>query len=255
MNKIFFFLLIFIYCFNLRNIIQAENYDALTKKTEYLRELKQKYHNSLNEWNSEKNKLNNKIRLLESQNSSLNKLLKKNSEIQSELNSKIKDLKSKLSKTDKIKKNFLPILINSVSSIKTYITNNVPFKLNKRLSELETLKNKLYDKNLSLKKKIDNIIVYLQNEIEYTISNEIYEKEILLNNEHKLVHIIRIGVSLVYFKSLDNKTAGIMKLDNNKKFYWHIFKNTDYIESVIELYKQLKNNNEIKLINLPVYKP
>ncbi|MDH3327145.1 MAG: DUF3450 domain-containing protein [Gammaproteobacteria bacterium] len=191
--------------FSSENILAATELESLQNISGELVKIRQKIESMHNQISFEKESYRDKMRSYSSQKSDLGVRISRN-----ELN--IKDLKRELKKLTEIneaktrdQKVINPILEVAIEQLRNSISISLPFKLNQRLQALNEIEQRLNASIISPNKAANQLWAYVEDELMLGKSSGIYNDTLKINNQEKLVKVLRIGKVAMFYKTQDGQ--------------------------------------------------
>lgn len=105
----------------------------------------------------------------------------------------------------------LPIVKTGLENLRQIVADGVPFKIDERLAELESITNQLESGNLDPKRAANRIWAFIEGEVRLTRENGLYSQSIALNGKNVLADVAKLGSMFVYFQTSDNQVGMAQK--------------------------------------------
>lgn len=268
-NKLFFyFIFIFMFFCNNRHFnfilysesirqpirsktIEADNdYLKLEMLIRQIHNERETYYKNKNEWNKEKLNLKHSINNMKSELSLLKINISDETDNKNELKERLTSLEKILTNDENLNDLYLPILNKSLNELKKYIISGLPFHLNERLDKVLSLKVFIDDITIPIDEKFRRVWNFYMSEIDYSTTNEIYTDKIQIENEKKVVNILRVGTIGMYYKTNDNKEFGMI-IQKNNGYNWHKIENQSFISSIDDAFNIVERSKVATILNLP----
>jgi hypothetical protein len=133
----------------------------------------------------------------------------------SELN--IKDLKRELEKVAAKNKEknrsqnvIAPVLKKSIASLRSTVSQSLPFKLEQRLEALDNIEHRMDAGIISSNKAANQLWAFVEDELMLGRSNGLYNDTIKIDKQDKLAKVLRIGKIALFYKTRDGQ-FGVFK--------------------------------------------
>lgn len=164
------------------------------------------------EYLANKEELTNKLKAKGTQIAQLESQIGQEEVRKKQAQEKIAAIKSQLKKLGAREHNLGPFVLSKVELVKEYVSKSLPFKKEKRISELENIKGKLSGGVITSQSALSRLWAFLEDEMRLTRENALHRQTIQLGGEERLATVAKIGMMLLYFHTIDNK-VGYIKRD------------------------------------------
>ncbi|GAB4260749.1 MAG: hypothetical protein Kow0065_11100 [Methylomicrobium sp.] len=111
-----------------------------------------------------------------------------------------------------------PVVMNSLSHLRDIVSSGLPFKVDERLAEIDSLKSQLESASIDPKKAANRIWAFIEDEIRLTRENGIYSQSIELNGRTVLADVAKLGSMFIYFQTSDNQVGMAQKKNGAWQF-------------------------------------
>jgi phage gp16-like protein len=180
-----------------------------------------------------KDSFKDQLRSYSNQKSDLDIKISRNELKVKELQRDLKKLQEENQKNSSTQKNIIPILKDSIKSLRETIKTSIPFKLEDRLAALADIEHRL-DATLVTPNKVANQLwAFVEDEMMLGKSSGIYNDTLNINGAKKLVKVLKIGKIAIFFKDGDN--YGVIKKQNGS-WEQEMISSPDDIANVAKLY-------------------
>ncbi|MFU8788020.1 MAG: DUF3450 family protein [Methylobacter sp.] len=105
----------------------------------------------------------------------------------------------------------MPVVLSSLGNLREVVASSLPFKIDERLSEIDSLKSQLENGSLDPKRAANRIWAFIEDEIRLTRENGVYSQTIELNGKSLLADIAKLGSMFIYFQTSDNQVGMAQK--------------------------------------------
>ena len=130
--------------------------------------------------------------------------------------------------------------------LKNHIAKSIPFKTKERLASVTQITSDLQSQRIDATAALLRLWRVVEDELKLTQETGLYQQGITLSNEQLLVDVIRIGMSVLYFKTEDSR-FGIARQDKSGHADYVEFTNPDEIAALRALFdaqkKQIRTGN------------
>lgn len=190
---------------------EVDNIKNLSKKLVDVRQEIEALHTKIS---YKKESYNDRIRSYSNQKSDLDIKISRNELRIKELQRDLEKIKVDNLKNSSVQKNIVPILKNSITTLRETIKSSIPFKLQDRLNALADIEHRI-DANLVTPNKAANQLwAFVEDEMMLGKSSGIYSDKIEIDGEIKLVKVLKVGKIALFFKS-DQERYGMITKDGN----------------------------------------
>lgn len=117
----------------------------------------------------------------------------------------------------------MPVVLSSLNNLREVVASGLPFKIDERLSEIDSLKGQLKNGSLDPKRAANRIWAFIEDEIRLTRENGVYSQTIELNGKNLLADIAKLGSMFIYFQTSDNQVG----MAQNKAGAWQFVETLD----------------------------
>lgn len=172
-------------------------------------EIRQGTQKVLDDWGDEKSRLVARFKTLEMQNKGYEKAKAHLEEQVTALRQDIEVLEQDRKNIQTVSEGLQPLLEETWQRLESSIQNSLPFLPEERQERAASLKEIVWDDSVSLGEKFRRTAEVLQIESEFGSTVETYQKRILLDQEERLVNILRLGRMSLFFQTLDRDFTGV----------------------------------------------
>lgn len=197
-----FFILFLTPCLSMADIKKIENKISSSIDTEIKTQ-------KINEkWETEKNILKNEYEQLSYNNKNLKKRKESLEKILSFQKQRQNEFLRKQKEVKRIKTELDSLLSGVVLELENFIKRDLPFHKEERLARIEELKNELLINQSDPADKYRQVFETLQIETDYGKEIEVYKENISIDNNERLMEVLRIGRLSLFSLTPDKKIAG-----------------------------------------------
>jgi len=143
----------------------------------------------------------------------------------------------------------IPVIIASLDQLALQIEEGLPFKLEDRLHEVESLKSQVENRVIDPKRAANRIWALIEDEIRLSRENGVYTQTIELDGQKRLADVAKLGSILLYFQTSDNR-SGMVRKENNRWRYVEVTNTADK-ERIAMLFDALKKQIRQGYFELP----
>lgn len=101
----------------------------------------------------------------------------------------------------------MPVVLSSLDNLRQVVASGLPFKIDERLGEIDSLKAQLENGSLDPKRAANRIWAFIEDEIRLSRENGVYSQTIELNGKNLLADIAKLGSMFIYFQTSDNQVG------------------------------------------------
>ncbi len=131
---------------------------------------------------------------------------------------KIKQLKSALSKVEKRialqsggSKAYKQVAQNAITLLKSELTKQLPFKMEDRQHELDSLSQRITNNQITPEKGLNRVWAIYEDNFRMSHENGIFRQNVTLDGKEYLADVVRLGTIAMYFKTSDDKMGYFSK--------------------------------------------
>lgn len=142
-----------------------------------------------------------------------------------------------------------PLVAQVLAQTKAYIQRGLPFKVQERMAEVETLERLLAEESLETEKVLARLWNLLESEFRLTTESGLYQQTIVLDQQPQLAEVARLGMTLLYFKTFDDEYGYALPTDAG----WRYQRTTDRDEErqIAQLFDSIRKNLREGFFTLP----
>lgn len=192
---------ILIFIFSLQSFAYG-NVEALAGKVIKLRKEVELLND---EYKTEREKALNDLKALSIQKAELESNIRSEDVREKQLSEKISNYKKELKQTSLESKELTPVLVRTMTSLKEYISQSLPFKQKERLEAVETLGNRLEKGEVTPIKASNQLWSIIEDEKRLSKETSVHKQTIPINGKMNLAEVVKVGMLFLYFKSDDGK--------------------------------------------------
>ena len=171
-------------------------------------EIRQETQDSLDKWSGEKARLAARFKTLESQNARLVTLRNEKQRQNDTIREHITTLEQQKTDIQAVSRGLMPVLAETAAALERSVEYSLPFLDEERIQRMESLKITLEDQEAPLGEKYRRVTEALLVEAQYGGTTEITRQAILIQNEERLVDVLRLGRMAMFFRTLDQEICG-----------------------------------------------
>ncbi len=155
-----------------------------------------------------KREIQNQLESLATQKKDLERQRKNIESKMAEMRQKIDRHTEEIEKKEKTRRRLKPIILNLINYIRGYVRSNLPFKVAERLNELDKLADNITRDEVPADKAFGQLWSMVEDELRMTKESGLYRQNILLGGRNSLADVARLGMVLMYFKTIDDGKVG-----------------------------------------------
>ena len=180
----------------------------LRNMAEELVELRSKVESLSTKVEMEKSEMQQELKSLVMQKRDLKAQIKrvdvKLSEIENKIQDNRKDIRAKEQQREKLQK----VVKEQVRKVASYVRGSLPFKRSKRDEEVSAFREKLKEGSMLPEKVLARVWSMVEDEFRLTGDSGLYSQNIELDGKTCLTKVVRLGMVLLYFRTIDGKRVG-----------------------------------------------
>lgn len=161
---------------------------------------------------------------------------------------RIADKKRQLKDIGRIEEEMTPFLEQLALKLRELPEKDTPFLLPERRNRIEKLDKILHDPDIGLSEKYRKTMEALQIEAEFGVTIETYQEVIVLDDQKKLVNILRLGRLGLYFITFDQKDCGFYNIAEQD---WQLLP-AQYTRSLQTAIEIVDKRRPVEFINMPL---
>ena len=155
-----------------------------------------------------KAELREKIRSLTTIKSDLDRQHKIETMKISELNQKIKTVSDGIQRKKALRAELKATVARQIESVRKYIGESLPFKTSERLAELDKVAEMLARGDARPETLLGKLWSAMEDEFRMTRESGLYRQTVVVNAENMLADVARLGMTLMYFQTIDDGRVG-----------------------------------------------
>ena len=165
------------------------------------------------------------------------------------LDSEIDTITQKVQKQSSKTTSLKPMLDNALNGLETLIKNNIPFKVEERLADVQKIKDDLKAKNITQEKALALVWASYDDALRLTKEIGLFKQQITLNGEAKMAKIAKLGSLMMFFSTPDNKVGYVVKEEKN--YNYKIITDELKKEQIVLLFDTLQKQIRTGYFSLP----
>jgi hypothetical protein len=142
-----------------------------------------------------------------------------------------------------------PLIGRVLLELKIYMQKGLPFKVPDRVAEVETLETMLVEQSLDTGRLLARVWNLLESEFRMTSESGLYKQSIFINGEEQLAEVARLGMTFMYFKTLDEKFGYVVPAGDGGEYRFAV--NRDDEQKIAILFDSLRKNLREGYFDLP----
>lgn len=158
-------------------------------------------------------------------------------------------IQKKIADTSNKNESIKPMLLGAIDTLRTIITNGIPFKTTERLADLATLQKNLIDDVITEEKALSLIWASYDDTIRLTKEIGLFKQEITVDGETKLAKIAKLGSVMMFFATPDDKVGYVVK--KGDKYTYKTITNKEDVIKIVNLFDSLQKQIRTGFFSLP----
>ncbi|CAA6820968.1 MAG: Unknown protein [uncultured Sulfurovum sp.] len=163
--------------------------------------------------------------------------------------SELAKVQKKIDETVNKNESIKPMLFEAIDTLRTIITNGIPFKTKERLADLATLQKNLIDEVVTEEKALLLIWASYDDTIRLTKEIGLFKQEIMVDGEAKMAKIAKLGSVMMYFATPDDKVGYVTK--EGDAYAYKVVTDKENIAKIVNLFDSLQKQIRTGFFNLP----
>lgn len=143
-----------------------------------------------------------------------------------------------------------PVLQQAFTDYQAYITSSLPFQVEDRLAELQTLERILADGNLEPQTVLTRLWNTLEGEFRLAEETGLFRQTINVDGEEQLAEVARVGMVFLYFRTFDDR-FGYAVPDEDGNWSFQFAASREEAAALSELFEGLRRNLRQGFFTLP----
>ncbi|MCK5690822.1 DUF3450 family protein, partial [Myxococcota bacterium] len=140
--------------------------------------------------------------------------------------------------------------LQMASELKRYIQNGIPFKINERLQAVTQIEESIKKKDTSLPGGMARLWQIAEDEIRLSREVALHRQSIQLRGEYLLAEVVRVGMTLLYFKT--NQGEYGMALQSGNTWSYEVLGRAEDQNALTTLFASLKKQIRKGYFSLPM---
>lgn len=165
----------------------------------------------------------------------------------------IEELTENIKNVTDIKRQVEPLLTRMVDGLETFINNDLPFRLEERLSGLERVKDLMTDPNVDASERFRSVFELYQIESDYGNVFQTYPQTMNVDGQERIVDMLMVGRVALLYQTTDGQVSGAYNKETRE---FEIVSAGDFQKSINDSIKMA--NQQIArdtLVILPISAP
>ena len=223
--------------------------DALANLARRIAEKRSQVESLSNELELTKTDYNEQLRSLATQKADVETQIKREQLRLQQIEQDLEEYQASIQQNEAVLDDLEPLLAQVLERTRSYIENGLPFQVSDRLSELDTLERLLQEGSLEADALLARVWNTVESEFRLTTESGIYRQTIELAGEPQLAEVARLGMALMYFRTLDNQYGYAVQRDG--EWEYRAAQGRDETQQIAELFDSLRRNLREGFFELP----
>lgn len=147
----------------------------------------------------------------------------------------------------------VPVFDKAANQLESYIRQGIPFRVQDRLKEVKTLRQRLSDGVMTPGMALSRLWSLVEDEQRMSRDTGLFRDTIEVNGQATMVDVIRMGNVGLYFRSGDNRVGRIVRRKN--KWITEFIIDGQGQERVLHLFELFKKQIRVGFFDLPSILP
>jgi len=137
-----------------------------------------------------------------------------------------------------------------IDNARVHIESGIPFKKEKRLSELSKIEKELKAKKISSEVALSRLWAFAEDEMRLAKENSIHKQTVKINGEENFASVIKLGMVKMYFHTVDNRVGIVQNIDG--EYVYSLINKKEQKERVFRLLDGIKKQIRYGQYDLPL---
>ena len=133
---------------------------------------------------------------------------------------KLATLKARLKKLGSAGENLKPLILKQLAILDEMVESDLPFQTGERQKEIKDIEDKIKAGTFSSQKALGKLWALVEDEMRLGREIALHRQSIELEGDERLASVAKIGMMLLYFKTLDNKVGYGTRNQIGELVYW-----------------------------------
>lgn len=111
-----------------------------------------------------------------------------------------------------------PVIVDGLDRLDAYMLKTIPFKLQERRAAVQSLRQDLGDSVVPAQKVAVGLWALIEDEIRMSRENGVFRQPVYLNGETVLADVARLGSSMLFFKTSDERWGYASRANNQWQY-------------------------------------
>ena len=217
-----------------------DSQDALSNLAGRIAEKRSQVESLTNELELTKTEYNEQLRSLSMQKTDIEAQINREELRLAQIEQEMNELKSRITDTQDSLESIEPLLARMLLQTRTYIERGIPFTVDERLAEIDTLERLLAEGSVEKDKILARIWNMLESEFRMTAESGLYKQTIDLRGNPQLAEVARLGMMMMYFRTLKDEYGYVIPDGNGGRYL--IARDRDQAQNIRSLFDSLRKN-------------
>lgn len=143
-----------------------------------------------------------------------------------------------------------PLVRTTLEQLRTYIRTALPFQVEDRLAEVDTLERLLDDGNLDAQTILTRLWNTVESEFRLTEESGLFRQTIQVAGDQQLAEVARLGMVMLFFRTFDDR-FGYAVPDSAGEWRYVVARSREESDQIEELFESLRRNLREGFFTLP----
>ena len=223
--------------------------DALTALATRISEKRAQVETLTSELDLVKADYNERLRSLASQRADLETQIKREQLRVEQIGRDMAEVRSRISTKKSDLGDTLPLAKRVLANLKASVQKGIPFQTEGRVAEIESLERLVLAGNLDASGFLARVWNQLEAEYRLSSDNGLYRQKVILAGREQMVEVARLGLVLIYFRTLDDHFGMAVPRDGAWEFV--LSPDSQEIKKITALFDGLRKNLKEGYFPLP----
>lgn len=163
---------------------------------------------------------------------------------------KVDELNQSIETKVAVQKKYFDVTEKILLNAQDYLKTSIPFKKTERNGEVKNLVEELKNKEVTPDKVLSKLWSMQEDEIRLTSDIGVYSQNVDIDGSNKLVKLARLGMVLIYFKTIDDQIYGYAT-KSGEEWKYEAVSDKKQVENIQYLFDCLEKKLQTGFFELP----
>lgn len=223
--------------------------DALANLASRIAEKRSQVETLSNELELTKTEYNEQLRSLATQQADLETQINRERMRLQQIEQDLEKARSRIDTNRATIEDVRPLVARVLADTRSYIASGLPFKVDERLAEVDTLERLLAEGNLESENTLARVWNLVESEFRLTAESGLYRQTIVVDGRSQLSEVARLGMVLLYFRTFDGSYG--YAVSQESEWRYRVAEDRDTEARIATLFDMLRRNLREGFFQLP----